>query len=203
MTQTSLADFAFPRTSVPGICLEAFRIFNKERALGFKDGDNWSFLSGEEVISRVKNIGFGLSAMGLGAGDRVAVISENRPEWSLTDLAILSLRAANVPIYTTQAVDQIRYILENSGAKMLIISGKKIWKHAEEAIRSVERLEKIIVLDADAKPIDDARAVTLAEVESAGEREVDDQIFSRRLAEIGNDDLATIIYTSGTTGEPK
>lgn len=203
MTETSLASFAFPRNSVPGICLEAFRVFNKDRALGFKDGDQWSFLSGSEVISRVKNISFGLSSMGLGAGDRVAVISENRPEWSLTDLAILSLRAINVPIYTTQAVDQIRYILENSGAKMLIVSGKKIWRHAEEAIRSVERLEKIIILDPDAKPDDDPRAVTLAEVEAVGEREVDDQMFSHRLAEIADDDLATIIYTSGTTGEPK
>jgi long-chain acyl-CoA synthetase len=203
MTQTSLAEFAFPRNSVPGVCLEAFRSFNKDRALGFKDGDEWSFLSGTEVISRVKNISFGLSSMGIGSGDRIAVISENRPEWSLTDMAILSLRAINVPIYTTQAVDQIRYILENSGAKMLIISGKKIWKHAEEAIRSVERLEKVIFLDADAKPSDESRAVTLAEVEAAGEKEVDDHLFSKRLNEIQSDDLATIIYTSGTTGEPK
>jgi long-chain acyl-CoA synthetase len=203
MTETSLAAFAFPRHSVPGLCLEAFRSFKKNRALGFKDGDEWSFLSGDEVISRVKNISFGLSSMGLAKGDRIAVISENRPEWSLTDMAALSLRAINVPIYTTQAVDQIRYILENSGAKMLIISGKKIWKHAEEAIRSVERLEKVIFLDTDSKPSDEPRAVTLAEVERAGEKEVDDQLFTRRLAEIEKDDLATIIYTSGTTGEPK
>jgi len=203
MTETSLAAFAFPRHSVPGVCLDAFRIFKKDRALGFKNGDDWSFLSGDEVIARVKNISFGLSSMGLAKGDRIAVISENRPEWSLTDLAVLSLRAINVPIYTTQAVDQIRYILENSGAKMLIISGKKIWKHAEEAIRSVERLEKVIFLDADSKPSDEPRAVTLAEVETAGEKEVDDQLFTKRLAEIEKDDLATIIYTSGTTGEPK
>ena len=90
--------------------------------------------------------------MGVKAGDRVAIISENRPEWSLTDLAILSLRAVNVPIYTTQAVEQIRYILEDSGAKILCISGKKIFKHAEEAILSVERLEKLIFFDADAVP---------------------------------------------------
>ena len=70
----------------------------------------------------------GLASLGVKAGDRIAIISENRPEWSLTDLAILSLRAVNVPIYTTQAVEQIRYILEDSGAKMLFISGQKTTK---------------------------------------------------------------------------
>ena len=63
---------------------------------------------------------------------------ENRPEWSLADLAVLCLRAVVVPIYTTQAVNQIRYILENSGSKMLLVSGKKLYQHAAEAIRSVE-----------------------------------------------------------------
>ena len=73
-----------------------------------------------------------------------------------------------MPIYTTQAVEQIRFILENSGAKMLFISGKKIWKHAEEAIQSVERLEKLIFFDADGMPEGDSRAITLADVEAAG-----------------------------------
>ena len=141
--------------------------------------------------------------MGVKEGDRIAVISENRPEWSLTDLAILSLRAVNVPIYTTQAVDQIQYILENSGARMLFISGKKLWQHAENAIRGVERLEKLIFFDSDAGVEDDSRAMMLSEVEERGSAAGEIDNFDELLEQVKTDDLATIIYTSGTTGEPK
>ena len=153
----------------------------------------------------MKKIALGLAELGVKSGDRVAVISENRPEWSLTDLALLSLRAVNVPIYTTQAVDQIRYILENSGAKLLLISGKKLFKHAEEAIRSVESLEKVVFFDAGAAPEDDSRAVTLGEIERRGDEidHKDASAFKDLLSKIEPGDLATIIYTSGTTGEPK
>ena len=125
-----------PQT-IPHFCFESFRRHNKADALAFKTGDVWKYLSGNEVIERVKRIAAGLAALGVKAGDRVAIISENRPEWSFVDLAILSLRAVNVPIYTTQAVEQIRFILENSGAKILFVSGKKLWKHCENAVQSV------------------------------------------------------------------
>ena len=101
--------------------------------MGYKVQEVWEHISGAEVIEKIKDLALGLADLGVKAGDRIAIISENRPEWSLTDLAMLSLRAVNVPIYTTQAVEQIRYILEDSGAKMLFVSGKKIFKHAAEA----------------------------------------------------------------------
>jgi long-chain acyl-CoA synthetase len=121
----------------------------------------WHYLNGVDAIERVRRISLGLAALGVQAGDRIAIISENRPEWSLVDLAILSMRAINVPIYTTQSVEQVRYILENSGARMLFVSGKKIWKHAEDAIRSVESLEKLIFFDSDQRPDGETRAITL------------------------------------------
>ena len=193
-----------PQT-IPHFCFEAFRRHNKRDALAYKIEDVWTYLNGNEVIERVKRIAAGLAALGVKAGDRVAIISENRPEWSFVDLAILSLRAVNVPIYTTQAVEQISYILENSGAKMLFVSGKKLWKHAEVAIRSVERLEKLIFFDDDGKPEHDSRSISLAEVEVRGDEyvRIDEDVFETALAGILPDDLATIIYTSGTTGEPK
>src|SRR4029077_10896460 len=133
-------------------------------ALAYKEEGEWKYLRGTEIIERIKRIAMGLSSLGVKQGDRVAILSENRPEWSLVDLAILSLRAVNVPIYTTQAVEQVRFILENSGAKMLFVSGKKLFKHAEEAIRSVERLERLVFFDAEPLPENDARALTLAAV---------------------------------------
>lgn len=191
-----------PQT-IPHFCIESFRRNNKPDALSYKIDEVWHRMSGSDAIERIRRIALGLSRMGVKAGDRIAIISENRPEWSLTDIAILSLRAVNVPIYTTQAVDQIRYILEDSGAKMLFISGKKLWKHAEEAILSVERLEKLIFFDADAVPDANSRMITLSAVEETGRRQGEIDNFEELLDQVKTDDLATIIYTSGTTGEPK
>ena len=148
-TVNNLIGFENIPQTIPHFCIESFRRNNKADALAFKFGDVWKYLSGIEVIERVRRIADGLTRLGVKAGDRIAIISENRPEWSLTDLAILSLRAVNVPIYTTQAVEQIRFILEDSDAKMLFISGRKLMKHAADAVHSVERLEKLIFFDAD------------------------------------------------------
>ena len=205
MTATNLIGFENLPQTIPHFCIESLRRNNKPNALAYKAGNVWTNLSGTDVIEKIKRIALGLASLGVKAGDRIAIISENRPEWSLTDLAILSLRAVNVPIYTTQAVEQIRYILEDSGAKILFISGQKLLKHAAKAIESVERLEKLVFFDGDAAPEGDSRAMTLADIEKRGEEEdkVDDGSFERILAQIESSDLATIIYTSGTTGEPK
>jgi long-chain acyl-CoA synthetase len=200
---TNLIGFDQIPQTIPHFCIESFRLNNKPDALAFKLGEAWQKISGADAIERVRRIGLGLRSLGVQAGDRIAIISENRPEWSLTDLAILSLRAVNVPIYTTQAVDQIRYILEDSGAKMLFVSGKKLFKHAEEAVRSVENIEKLIFFDDDAKPENDKRSLTLGEVETHGEKNDCGESFEELLGRVHTDDLATIIYTSGTTGEPK
>ncbi len=201
MASPNLIGFDQIPQTIPHFCIESFRQNNKPDALGFKIDNVWRHLSGTEAIERIKRIALGLRSLGIREGDRVAIISENRPEWSLTDLALLSLRAVNVPIYTTQAVDQIRYILENSGAKMLFISGKKLFKHAFEAIRSTETIEKLVFFDDDAKSEREG-AVTLSEVEARAEN-YSDLSFEEILEQIKTDDLATVIYTSGTTGEPK
>ncbi len=108
MTAQNLDGFETLPQTLPHYCIESFRRHNKPDALSFKINDVWENLAGEAVIEKIKQIALGLAALGVKAGDKIAIISENRPEWSLTDLAILSLRAVNVPIYTTQAVEQIR-----------------------------------------------------------------------------------------------
>src|SRR5436305_1028362 len=169
MIATNLIGFESLPQTLPHYCLESFRRNNKSDALCFKVDDAWERISGGEAVDRVRRIALGLSALGIKAGDRVAIISENRPEWSLTDIALLCLRAVNVPIYTTQAVDQIRFILENSGAKMLLISGKKLYKHAAEAIKTTESIEQIIFFDGDEVPEQENRAVSLNDVKKRGD----------------------------------
>src|SRR4051812_43320852 len=193
---------SIPQT-IPHYCFEAWRRHKKQDALAHKVGDKWERISGPSAIARVKRIAFGLAMLGVKRGDRIAIISENRPEWSFVDLAILCLGAVNVPIYTTQAVEQVRFILENSGARMLFISGAKIWRHAENAIRTVEQLEKLVFFDVDELAEAESRAISLDDIEKRGNDPADVDAVEASLAAIEPDDLATIIYTSGTTGEPK
>ena len=118
-------------TSIPGLCLTASLKHGKAKALNHKEDGQWINMSAATFVERVKNVALGLAALGIRPGDRIALLSENRPEWSIVDLAILSLGAINVPIYTTQAVDQIEYILADSGPRAMFISNKKLYRHAK------------------------------------------------------------------------
>jgi long-chain acyl-CoA synthetase len=103
MINTNLDGFEKLPQTLPHFCFEAWRRHDKADALNYKVGEVWENLSGAGVIEKIKHIALGLADLGVKAGDRVAIISENRPEWSFVDLAILSLRAVNVPIYTTHS----------------------------------------------------------------------------------------------------
>lgn len=191
-------------SSLPGLCLAAALKHAKKDALNHKVGTDWLNISAETFVERVRNVALGLAELGIKPGDRIALLSENRPEWSIADLAILSLGAINVPIYTTQAVDQIRYILTDSGTRAIFVSNKKLFKHAKEALAGLDFLEKIIFFDSSG--IEDIqRSTTLETLEKNGEERAINKpaAFGAYLKAIRADDLATIIYTSGTTGEPK
>lgn len=190
--------------SLPGLCLAAALKHAKQDALNHKVGNNWVNISAETFVERVRNVALGLAALGIKPGDRIALLSENRPEWSISDLAILSLGGINVPVYTTQAVDQIRYILTDSGTRAIFVSNKKLYKHAKEALAGLDFLEKIIFFDAaDSEGVQ--RSTTLEVLEGAGQERAINKpgAFGAYLKAIRPEDLATIIYTSGTTGEPK
>ncbi len=191
-------------SSVPGLCLAAAQKHGKQDALNHKIGGEWINISAETFVERVRNVALGLAELGIKPGDRVALLSENRPEWSIADLAILSLGAINVPIYTTQAVDQVRYILTDSGARAIFISNRKLFKHASTALKGLDSLERIIFFDKTAgDDIDRSTSLESLEVNGAQRSINKPAAFGAYLKAIRPDDLATIIYTSGTTGEPK
>jgi long-chain acyl-CoA synthetase len=186
------------------MCLEALARHAKEDALCLKKEGQWLRISGEAFIARVRAVALGLSSLGVRKGDRVALLSENRPDWSVVDLAILSLGAVNVPIYTTQAPDQVRFILTDSGARLLFVSGKKVFRHARPGVEPVASLENVIFFDTDAAGVREG-SLTLFELEQRGAEfdRAEPEVFSRALNSVSPEDLATVIYTSGTTGEPK
>src|SRR5260370_9805719 len=130
-------------SSISGLCLAATLKHGKSDALNQKVDGEWVHITAATFVERVQNVTLGLAALGIKPGDRVALLSENRPEWSIVDFAILSLGAVNVPIYTTQAVDQVRYILNDSGARLLFISNRRLFKHARQSLLCLNHIENL------------------------------------------------------------
>lgn len=190
--------------TIPKFCLAAIARHAKRDALNTKRAGEWLHIPAETFIERVRHIALGLADLGIKAGDRIALLSENRPEWSIVDLGILSLGAVNVPVYTTQSVEQVRYILMDSGARAIFVSGRKVLKHAWPGIEGVETLENMIFFDPEATTQVEG-AISLAELEERGARRMREEPHAYdALSSPGHgDEMATIIYTSGTTGEPK
>jgi long-chain acyl-CoA synthetase len=190
-------------TSVPGLILAAVLRHNKTDALNHRADGKWVNMPAATFVERVKNVALGLASLGVRPGDRIALLSENRPEWSIVDLAILSLGAINVPIYTTQALDQIDYILSDSGARAIFISNRRLYKHALPVIEN-KALAHFIFFDPEvAEDVD--RAISLTQLEENGKALAQQRpdAFEAYQQAVRPEDLATIIYTSGTTGEPK
>ena len=190
-------------SSVPGLCLAAVTRHAKADALNYRTDGKWFNISAETFVQRVKSCALGLAALGIRPGDRIALLSENRPEWSIVDLAILSLGAINVPIYTTQAIEQIDYILSDSGAKAIFISNRRLYKHAQPALAKRAMDHLIFFEPGVAETVE--RGISLDEMEQRGREHAEQRpdAYDAYVQSVRPEDLATIIYTSGTTGEPK
>jgi long-chain acyl-CoA synthetase len=190
-------------SSVPGLILGAVTRHNKTDALNYRSEGKWYNIPAAEFVARVQNAAIGLASLGVRPGDRIVLLSENRPEWSIADLAILSLGAINVPIYTTQALDQVDFILSDSGAIAIFISNRRLYKQMQSVLVK-HRLERLIFFDEDVAE-DVERGIALSQLEQTGKELAQQRpgVFDAYLQSVRPDDLATIIYTSGTTGEPK
>jgi long-chain acyl-CoA synthetase len=167
-------------------------------------------LSSKEVFERIRDLSLGFRVLGASRGDRVAIVAESRPEWLLCDLAILTAGAVTVPIYPTLSSGQARYILEDAGARLAIVSTRLQLEKIQEVRHLLPALEAVIVMDPPAgTPLPGSPSVlSLEEVERRGHARMTGEwgagrIFRDDARAISAGDLATIIYTSGTTGEPK
>lgn len=181
--------------------------FPKPLLVGRCRGGEVEGLSNKEVFERVRDLSLGLEAIGVQPGDRVAILSESRPEWLLTDLAVLTAGAVLVPVYPTLSAGQARHILQDSGAKVVVASTKLQLGKIQEIRHLVPSLECIVVID-EAAAGSGASVLGLASVVARGHQRMVEQWgagreFRDAARAIAPDRLATIIYTSGTTGEPK
>jgi long-chain acyl-CoA synthetase len=157
----------------------------------------WISISSSELYQSVAGVARTLREWGISKGDRVAILSENRPEWTIADFASLLIGAVVVPVYTTLTDEQTAYILQDSGARVVFVStDKQLLK--VRAIQDQTAVERVVVMDG----VEAAHASHMQRLMQDGPKERDAQLDSAARA-IRPDDLATIIYTSGTTGVPK
>src|SRR6185312_1699621 len=181
-----------------------------------RSGPAWRDITSAEMYGQVRAMAEALAAWGVGKGDRVALISENRWEWPVIDFAVLALAAVDVPLYLTLTAEQIGYMLRDSGAKVAVVSN---WEQAEKirAAGELPALEHLVVMDEPTANLgaphlaemweQDRRKTSITQMSSllkdAPAMQARDAAFDARARAIQPEDLATIIYTSGTTGEPK
>jgi len=185
--------FAMPFTTLVELYREAFRAHPKPNAFRHKVDGAWRDVSSAEALDAIGRIAAALAARGVRPGDRVAIVSENRLEWALADLAILTAGAASVPVYATLTPGQTRHILADSGARIAFVSTRAQLGKLESLRAELPALESIVAFD-DEGPLTWRGMLAESPDAAAGARFGD---------LVKPNDIATLIYTSGTTGTPK
>jgi long-chain acyl-CoA synthetase len=196
-----------PRNSPPGtltkLFFDAVEKFNRPDALQFKRNGQYQPISHRDLADRVRRVALGLQELGIRPGDRVAILSENRPEWAIADFACLNSALTDAPFYPNLPPEQLPYLINDSGAVAIFCSTAAQSAKVASVRSKCPGLKHVIGFSATRQPGED---MTLAELEERG-RAVDDDARKRayrdRALSVKPDDLATLIYTSGTTGDPK
>jgi len=175
---------------------------NRPDAMLFQDDAGvWQGISSIEVYRRVRALARALQEWGIERGDRVALLSENRWEWQITDFAVLAIGAVDVPIYPTLTTEQIGELLHDSAAKVAIVSTRAMFDKVEPFMGKAG-LEHVVMMDTVQVPPDAVIFSMLTQSMDAIVHERDPE-FDAEVLSAKPEDLATLIYTSGTTGEPK
>jgi long-chain acyl-CoA synthetase len=166
-----------------------------------KHYDAWQPVSWAQASADVSALSRGLRSLGVEPGDRVVLVSENRPEWGIADLAIMSARALSVPAYTTNTVEDHIHILSDCGAEVAIVSSARLAERLLPAASAVDSLKTIVALEAPAGTADGVEIVNWRDLLARGRELPDDT--GAYLDESARTDTACLIYTSGTGGNPK
>ncbi len=166
-------------------------------ALRYAHGGGWRQISYPALGEGSRQIAKGLLALGVKAGDRVAILSNTRAEWTLADLGAICAGAVVVPVYQTNSPEECQYVLEHSGASVIFCENEEQLVKLREIRTTLPALRDVIAFDGEHE---DALSLEALRDRSA---DVTDERFDARLRAISPGDTATIVYTSGTTGPPK
>lgn len=171
-------------------------------ALNYKNGDEWLSISSIKMVERAENIALGLYSLGLRKGDRAAILAPNSPEWTLADAGCQFAGVIDVPVYTTLSPDTVRYIIDDSAARVFFLKDTETFERLQPALADCISIDKFILFDGG---IESDNVVSLQDLERAGAalRETRAALLQELSDALDPQDIATLIYTSGTTGEPK
>jgi long-chain acyl-CoA synthetase len=179
---------------------------NLERAMLYREAGKWLPVSSQQFGQSTLNTARALQGWGIRKGDRVAILSENRPEWPISDMATLLLGAVTVPLYTTLTPEQTAFVLNDSDSRVIFVSSDH---HLQKVLSVVSqtKIEKVVVMDRVELPTlasgtSRVSVVTMDQITQSGPSPADAELQAQARA-ITADDLATIVYTSGTTGTSK
>jgi len=170
---------------------------NQSQVMLWRHKGAWVGISAADLRQKVAGVAAALRSWGIGKGDRVAILSENRPEWAIADFSCLLLGAVTVPLYPTLPSDQIAFLLRDAGVRVLFVSSQPQLQKIL-SIQEPRGLERIVAMD----EIPDSPSLSMSGLMQPGAVSSYEAIENASRL-IGPNDLATLIYTSGTTGTPK
>ncbi|MFW6131856.1 MAG: AMP-dependent synthetase/ligase [Candidatus Aminicenantaceae bacterium] len=181
--------------------LNTVKSYKKDDLMMYKKEGNYIPISTESLEKRVKNFSLGLKDLGLKPADKLIILSENRPEWVMTDISNIIMGGITVPIYTSLISEQIRYIVDDSDARFVVFSDMEQWEKIKVIKNSLKKVFHYITFLSKAP----AGALTFDQIMKRGEKIANKEpdIFKRIVESAKPDDVVSIIYTSGTTGIPK
>ncbi|HEX8390898.1 MAG TPA: long-chain fatty acid--CoA ligase [Longimicrobium sp.] len=189
------------RDTIPRIFFGGIDRHRREQAMMYRADGKWLTLSHAEIERRTTALAAALADLGVQAGSRVVILSENRPEWAISDFAVTGLGAIDVPIYPTLPANQVEYIVRDCGASVVLLSTPEQAAKIAAIRGSLPDLRHVIAFDGKGEGV-----TAMDDVLAAGERAVSEGRFGgfrERALAVGRDEVATLIYTSGTTGNPK
>jgi long-chain acyl-CoA synthetase len=169
--------------------------YPKSDCLNYKDNGIWRNYSTDEVVEIVNHLSLGLLELGVSSGDKIAIISSNRPEWNFVDLAVQQIGAIGVPMYPTITVDDYKYIFQHAEVKLVFAESEELINKVKEATQSlsIEGMYSFIKIEGTDH---------WSKIRDLG-LHLNPNILNAHREKINENDLLTIIYTSGTTGRPK
>jgi long-chain acyl-CoA synthetase len=172
---------------------------NQDTALAYKRDGVWMKFSIQEYIERTNNISYGMLKLGIKPGEKVGIVSGNRPEWNMLDFAAMQIGAISVPIYPTISQSDYRHILNHAEMKIIFIEGKDLRKKLEPILPEVKTLKEIFTFVDQG----DSKYKYLDQLIELGKQHPQPKKLAELKKAVKPDDMATIIYTSGTTGVQK
>ncbi|MFC1825159.1 AMP-dependent synthetase/ligase [Thermodesulfobacteriota bacterium] len=195
------------RDTLPKIFRDQVSKHQDRVALRYKKHGIWKKISWTQFFNLSRKFGLGLLAMGFQKGDKVNILSEDRPEWLIADLGTICISGISIGIYPTNSPHEVDYIVGHSEAKILVVEDEEQLDKVLEVRENLKNLEKIVIIDTRnvLEFLEDPMILSYDDILAKGEELFKEQpgLFEERIEETKDEDIAIMVYTSGTTGPPK